>query len=255
MVDAGHDLLDRRVARGEGGPDLRQPLGPVLDVVGERRARIGDHRAVARQQNAYRRRVGQRLHGVKGAKVVSQGTAGGDDGGAAPEHGVPGQQGSVLGKQQAEGIRGVARGADDTQLAAGRRDHVAVHQALAAQPVGRIGRPDRRIGEGGQPPCPRRMIAVPVRQQDLRDPAPGLRSPLHDPAEMLLVLGPGVHNQSRRGPGGGDQPGIGPLQGHRGWIGRKHTRRERGPGPVNGHRWLPDLRRCLLRARAAGPGG
>ena len=62
------------------------------------------------------------------------------------------------------------RRADDPQLTAGRLDHVPVAQTLGAEPVGRIGGPDRRAGQLGQPPGPGRMVVVAVGQQDLGDP-------------------------------------------------------------------------------------
>jgi hypothetical protein len=92
----------------------------------------------------------------------------------------------------------MARRADDAHLAARRRHHVTAGQAVAAQPVRRIGRAHRRTGQRGEPPRPRRMIAVPVRQQDLGHPAPRLRDPAHDAAQMTLVLGPRIDDQCGR---------------------------------------------------------
>jgi len=225
VVDAGHDFLGRRIARREGGAHFRQPLGPVIDVVGERRRRVGHQRAVAGQQDPYRRAVSQCFHRVQRAQVIGERPVAADDGGAAAEHGVPGEQGAVLREQQAEGVRGMARRPYDAQLAAGRRHHIPAGQAVGAQPVRRIGRAYRRTGESGEPPRARRMIAVPVRQQDLRHPAAGLRDPVHNTAQVALILGPGIDDDRGRGSRGGDHPGVRALQGHGRRIGRENTGR------------------------------
>jgi hypothetical protein len=225
VVDTGHDFLGRPIARREGGAHLRQPLGPVIDVIGKRRRRVGYQRAMAGQQDPYRRVVGQRLHGVQRAQVIGERPVAADDGGAAAEHGVPGEQGAVLREQQAEGVRGMARRTDDAQLAAGRRHHIAAGQAVGAQSVRRIGRAHRRPGESGKPPRACRMIAVPVRQQDLRHPAAGLRDPVHDTAQVTLILGAGIDDDRGRGSRRGDHPGVRALQGHGRRIGREDTGR------------------------------
>ena len=76
--------------------------------------------------------------------------------------------------------------------AAGRRDHVAVGEPLRPEPLRRIGGPHRRAGELGEPRGPGGMIRVPVGQQDGRHP-PVARGRLGvNPAQVTLVLGPGI---------------------------------------------------------------
>jgi len=120
-----------------------------------------------------------------------------DDRGATAQHGIPGEQRAVRGQQQADGIGGVTGSRDDPQIAARRRDDVAVAEALGAQPARRIGRLDGRPAQLGQPGRPGGVIEVPVRQQDPGDPAVARDRLGLDPAQVLLIVGPGVDHDDR----------------------------------------------------------
>ncbi len=127
-------------------------------------------------------------------QVITEVPVAGDDRGAAAEHRVAGEQRAVRGQQQADRVGGVARAGRHPELAPGRGDHIAVREPFRSQPVRRVGRLDRRPGQRGEPCRPGGMIRVTVRQQDPRHPAVARDRRRVHPAQVTLVVGPGIYH-------------------------------------------------------------
>jgi hypothetical protein len=143
----------------------------VRDVVVEHARGIGEHRTVPRQQEP--QAVDDFSQLVEGAQVVSQVPVVGDDGRAAAEHRVAGEQRLIGGQQQAHRVAGMPRRRDYPKLTAGRAENVPVSKAFRTEtePVRGIGRTDRySAAQLGEPGRALGVVGVPVRQHDHRHP-------------------------------------------------------------------------------------
>ena len=104
----------------------------------------------------------------------------GDHGGAAPEHGVAGEHGGavVVLDQEAQRVGGVAGRGEHRISRPAAAHHVAVGQALGAEPQRRVERAHRHAaGELGEPAGALGVVEVAVGEQDLGRPgrAPATR--------------------------------------------------------------------------------
>ena len=97
-----------------------------------------------------------------------------------------------------------------------------------------VGGEHRRAGHGRERGRALGVIGMPVREHDLAHPLPRRGHHAADPAQVALVARPGVDDQGRRGPGLGDEPGIGAVQRHRGRVGGEHAPRPRRALAVDG---------------------
>ncbi len=221
------NLVDGPVPSLDRGRHFGKPLGAVRDVVVEDAHRIGDQRSMARHQQADRRRTRQRVQPVERPQVITEVPIARDHRRTTAEHGVTGEHGPVRGQQEAEGIGRMPRARNDPQLTPTRRNHVSPGQPFPAEPVRGIERPNGCAGDLGQPPCTARVVAMPMREQDQRDPAPlAFDLPGH-PAEVTFVRGTRIDHNRRIGPRLGYHPRVCAVQGHRRRVGGEHTARTR----------------------------
>ena len=137
-VYPGDYLRRGAVPGGERGRNLGQPLPAVGDVEVERARRVGEQRPVARQQHPQPRLVGECPQPVQGAQVVGQAAVLRDHRCPPAQHGVPGEQGTVGGHQQADRVGGMPRGGHHPDLAARRGQHVPGGQARLTEPERRV---------------------------------------------------------------------------------------------------------------------
>ena len=82
-------------------------------------------------------------------------------------------------------------GGEHPDLHPGRRDHVAVAEPFAAEPVRRVQRPHRRPGQLVQPAGAVAVIRVPMGQQDRADRPGGGDGP-----QVRLVVRAGVDDDA-----------------------------------------------------------
>ena len=173
------------------------------------------------------------------------------DRGAPAEHGVPGQHRALRGQHEGQRVRGVTRGGHDLHLQPVDLHHVAVAEALRAEPVGGV--------EGTHPAAhPLRegagrlgVVGVPVREQHDRDLPRGVR----DRVEVRGVLGPGVDHDAAPGPRLAQHPGVGAVEGHDVRVRREHAAGALAEGPRPSSRLGPGHPRADLLAEGDQPVG
>ena len=96
-----------------------------------------------------------------------------------------------------------------------------------------VGRLHRSPGQRGEPRRAGGVIRMTVRQQDSRHP-PVTRDRLGvHPAQMVLVVGSGIHHHDGGRARLGDQPGVGAIQRHRRRVRREQAGRPGRTVPVD----------------------
>ena len=180
---------------------LGQPLRAVREVVVQRAGRVRQQRAVAGQQHPQPGLVGQRPQPLAASRGSRRGCRRRRSPWCPrPEHGVAGQHRPVGGQQQADRVGGVPGRGHHPHLAAGRRQHVPGRQALRS--------PSRWAGSAastGAPVSWPRSGRAPRSGPGARGSAgscstrwPGRGGHVADPAQVPLVVRPGVDDHGRR---------------------------------------------------------
>ncbi|CAM5240862.1 hypothetical protein SVIOM342S_05174 [Streptomyces violaceorubidus] len=94
----------------DGGLHLGEPVGAVREVVLDGALGVVQHRSVSRQDRVDAIVDGEGPEPAQGVEVVAEAAVGvGDDGRAAPQHGVAGEDRPVRRQMEAQGVRRVPR--------------------------------------------------------------------------------------------------------------------------------------------------
>src|SRR6202012_2850228 len=116
-------------------------------------------------------------------------------------------------------------------------------ESLAPQPERRVERADGGPGQLREPGRARRVVEVAVGEHDLRHAPVARAGHLEHPAQVVLIVRPGVDHEHGRRARLGDHPGVRAIQRH-----RRRIRGEHAPGPLGAHaadrlvvRGRPDL--------------
>ena len=105
----------------------------------------------------------------------------------------------------------MARSGQDGQLEPGGADHLAVLQRRSpAVAVGGIRGADRGAGQLVQPCRTRRVVGVPVGDEDEFDGGRARQRP-----QVGFVVRSGIHHHRGGATGSGKDVGVGPVQAHR----------------------------------------
>src|SRR5262249_22828782 len=104
---------------------------------------------------------------------------------------------------------------------------------LVAEPVGGVGGADGGAGHGGERGGTGGVGGAGGGEQDPGEPLPGGGDLVTDAVAGASVAGGRIHHHRPAGPGLGEAPGVGAVQGHRRGIGGKDAARPRGPGAVD----------------------
>jgi hypothetical protein len=126
----------------------------------------------------------------------------------------------------------VPGGGDDAQLAATAGKHRPRPEPLAAKPERRVKRVNGRACQRGESRRARRVVRVPVREHDLRDPSIPRPRDVEHPAQVALIVGTRVDHKHGRRTWLGDHPGVRAVKRHRRRVGREHAAGTLGPRAV-----------------------